>query len=107
ILACRIARAHTGRPVILRFEGHFHGWGDDLITGFAPPYDVPPSLGLTPGYALGTVMAPANDLDAVERLIRQRGDIAAVLLEPTGGSGGRPPLGPGVRGGPRERGPPP
>jgi glutamate-1-semialdehyde 2,1-aminomutase len=102
ILACRIARAHTGRPVILRFEGHFHGWGDDLITGFAPPYDVPPSLGLTPGYALGTVMAPANDLDTVERLIRQRGDIAAAILEPSGGSWGRLPLHPGFLAGLRE-----
>src|SRR5206468_3184021 len=34
MLACRIARAHTGRPVIVRFEGHLHGWGVDLITGF-------------------------------------------------------------------------
>ena len=45
MLACRVARAHTGRPTILRFEGHFHGWGDELVTGFAPPYDVPPSIG--------------------------------------------------------------
>ena len=37
MLACRVARAHTGRPTILRFEGHFHGWGDELVTGFAPP----------------------------------------------------------------------
>ena len=102
MLACRIARAHTGRPVIVRFEGHFHGWGDDLITGFAPPYDVPPSLGLVPGYALGTVMAPANDLDAVERLIRQRADIAAVILEPSGGSWGRLPLDPGFLAGLRD-----
>ena len=92
MLACRIARAHTGRGVILRLEGHFHGWGDDLITGFAPPFDVSPSLGLTPGAALGTVMAPANDLAAIERLLTQRGDIAAVILEPSGGSWGRIPL---------------
>src|SRR2546428_7515889 len=93
MLACRSAGADPGRPVILRFEGHFHGWGDELITGFAPPYDVPSSLGLAPGHALGTVMAPANDLEAVERLLRQRGDIAAVILEPSGGSWGRlPPL---------------
>ena len=102
MLACRIARAHTGRPVILRFEGHFHGWGDELVTGFAPPYDVPPSIGLAPGHALGVVTAPAHDLDAVERLIRQRGDIAGVILEPSGGSWGRLPLVPGFLGGLRE-----
>ena len=102
MLACRIARAHTGRPVILRFEGHFHGWGDELITGFAPPFDVPSSLGLAPGHALGTVMAPANDLEAVERLLHQRGDIAAVILEPSGGSWGRLPLVPGFLAGLRD-----
>ena len=51
----RRARPH-GRPTILRFEGHFHGWGDELVTGFAPPFDVPPSIGLAPGFRLGTVM---------------------------------------------------
>ncbi len=102
MLACRIARAHTGRPVILRLEGHFHGWGDELLTGFAPPFDVPPSLGLAPGARLGTVMAPANDLGAVERLLAQRGDVAAVILEPSGGSWGRLPLAPDYLGGLRE-----
>jgi glutamate-1-semialdehyde 2,1-aminomutase len=102
MLACRVARAHTGRPTILRLEGHFHGWGDELLTGFAPPFDIPPSLGLPPGAALGTVMAPANDLDEIERLLRQRGDVAAVILEPSGGSWGRLPLRPGYLAGLRE-----
>jgi glutamate-1-semialdehyde 2,1-aminomutase len=102
MLACRVARAHTGRPTILRLEGHFHGWGDELLTGFAPPFDVPPSIGLMPGARLGTVMAPANDLAEVERLLRQRGDVAAVILEPSGGSWGRLPLRPGYLAGLRE-----
>ena len=102
MLACRVARAHTGRPTILRFEGHFHGWGDELVTGFAPPYDVPPSIGLTPGFRLGTVMTPANDLDEVDRILRQRGDVAAVILEPSGGSWARLPLRPGFLAGLRE-----
>jgi glutamate-1-semialdehyde 2,1-aminomutase len=102
MLACRVARAHTGRPTILRFEGHFHGWGDELVTGFAPPYDVPPSIGLAPGFRLGTVMTRANDLDEVERILRQRGDVAAVILEPSGGSWARLPLRPGFLAGLRE-----
>ena len=102
MLACRVARAHTGRSVILRLEGHFHGWGDELVTGFAPPFDVPPSIGLSPGAALGTVMAPGNDLAAVERLLIQRRDVAAVILEPSGGSWGRIPLAPGYLAGLRE-----
>jgi glutamate-1-semialdehyde 2,1-aminomutase len=102
MLACRVARAHTGRPTILRLEGHFHGWGDELITGFAPPYDIAPSIGLPPGIGLGTVTAPANDLPAVERLLVQRGDVAALILEPSGGSWGRLPLRPGYLAGLRE-----
>jgi glutamate-1-semialdehyde 2,1-aminomutase len=102
MLACRIARAHTGRSVILRLEGHFHGWGDELVTGFAPPFDIPPSIGLPPGIALGTVMVRANDLAGVGRLLAQRGDVAAVILEPSGGSWGRLPLEPGYLAGLRE-----
>ena len=38
-LAIRFARAYTGRNKLLRFEGHFHGWHDDVIHGFQPPFD--------------------------------------------------------------------
>jgi glutamate-1-semialdehyde 2,1-aminomutase len=102
ILACRVARAHTGRPTIIRLEGHFHGWGDEMVTGFAPPFDVSPSIGLPPGAGLGVVITRANDLAAVERLLEQRGDVAAVILEPSGGSWGRLPLRPGYLAGLRE-----
>src|SRR5215207_395330 len=37
--AFRLARAHTGRPLILRFEGHYHGWSDEGLVGFANPMD--------------------------------------------------------------------
>jgi glutamate-1-semialdehyde 2,1-aminomutase len=37
--ALRVARAHTGRSLVLRFEGHYHGWGDEGLVGFAPPPD--------------------------------------------------------------------
>src|SRR5262249_17055014 len=87
---------------ILRFEGHFHGWGDELVTGFAPPFDVPPSTGLMPGFRLGTAMTPANDLDEVDRILKQRGDVAAVILEPSGGSWAPLPLRPGFLAGLRE-----
>src|SRR6516164_2560769 len=39
LLALRMARAYTGRRKILRFEGHFHGWHDDVVHGFAPPFE--------------------------------------------------------------------
>ena len=49
MLACRVARAHTGRSVILRLEGHFHGWGDELVTGFRwAPGGAQERFGVTP-----------------------------------------------------------
>jgi glutamate-1-semialdehyde 2,1-aminomutase len=85
LLAIRIARAHTGKKTILKFEGHFHGWHDYLLKGEKPPFDNYSLPGI-PDETLSTIaVLPANDLDAVaERLAK--GDIAAVILEPSGGS---------------------
>jgi glutamate-1-semialdehyde 2,1-aminomutase len=101
MLAARLARAFTGRGKLLRFEGHFHGWHDDLVTGFTVPFEVPPSRGLAPGTALGTVMVPA-DLDRVDRTLAADRDVAAVILEPSGASWGTVPLTPGFLAGLRE-----
>jgi glutamate-1-semialdehyde 2,1-aminomutase len=102
MLAARLARAFSGRGKLLRFEGHFHGWHDDLVSGFAYPFDAPPSLGLAPGTALGSVMIPANDLDRLDRTLRADGDVAAIILEPSGASWGMVPLVPGFLAGVRE-----
>ncbi|HEV8674478.1 MAG TPA: aminotransferase class III-fold pyridoxal phosphate-dependent enzyme [Methylomirabilota bacterium] len=102
MLAARLARAFTGRGKLLRFEGHFHGWHDDLATGFAYPFDAPTSLGLAPGAAVGSVMLPANDLDRVADTLARDRDIAGVILEPSGASWGTVPLAPGFLGGLRE-----
>ncbi len=102
MLAARLARAFTERGKLLRFEGHFHGWHDDLATGFACPFDVPPSRGLAPGTGLGAVMIPANDLDRLAETLRRDRDIAAVILEPSGASWGTVPLAPGFLAGVRE-----
>jgi glutamate-1-semialdehyde 2,1-aminomutase len=102
MLAARLARAFTGRGKLLRFEGHFHGWHDDLVSGFAYPFDAPPSIGLAPGTALGSVMIPANDLDRLDRTLRADHDVAAIILEPSGASWGMVPLVPGFLAGVRE-----
>ncbi len=102
MLAARLARAWAGRGKLLRFEGHFHGWHDDLATGFAVPFDVPPSRGLAPGTAAGSVAIPANDLDRLEATLAADRDIAAVILEPSGASWGTVPLVPGFLAGVRE-----
>lgn len=93
-LALRLARAYTGRSRAIKFTGHFHGWHDGVVAGVNPPYDVPMSAGV-PGATLDQVLAcPPNDAKAVESLI-ERGDVAAVILEPAGGQAGTTPTIPG------------
>ena len=46
MMAMRLARAFTGRDMILKFEGHFHGWHDYAVAAMQPPYDVPLSKGV-------------------------------------------------------------
>jgi glutamate-1-semialdehyde 2,1-aminomutase len=93
-LALRLARAHTGRPKVVKFEGHFHGWHDYALTGVKPPYEFPNSSGI-PGETLAQViLCPPNDLAVLEALLAARQDVAAVILEPGGGSSGTIPTDP-------------
>lgn len=95
MMALRLARAYTGRRKILKFQGHFHGWHDYVVSGFIPPFDVPVSTGV-PAETLSTVLvAPPNDIAAVESLLSAHEDVAAVILEPGGGTGGAIPPKPG------------
>jgi glutamate-1-semialdehyde 2,1-aminomutase len=81
LLALRIARAHTGRERVLRLDGHFHGWHDEALCHFSP---AGPS-GFNPG-TIGTVdLASPFDIDAVDDVLSAR-DVAALILEPGGGS---------------------
>ena len=90
-LALRLARAHTGKSKIVKLEGHFHGWHDYAFIGVKPPYDVPGSAGI-PGETLAQVLlCPPNDLAALEAILGSRQDVAAVILEPGGGSAGTIP----------------
>jgi glutamate-1-semialdehyde 2,1-aminomutase len=79
--ALRLARAATGRPKFLRFEGHYHGWLDNVafgIAGLGPWTDGLPDRALDEA-----VVLPWNDLAAVERTLASRAEtVAAVLTEP-------------------------
>jgi glutamate-1-semialdehyde 2,1-aminomutase len=90
-MAVRLARIVTGRPRILKFAGHFHGWSDTVLPGSDPPYD-----GTIPGVprmvAAATAVVPPNDPAAVERALESDPDIGAVILEPTGGHWGQVPI---------------
>ncbi len=91
--AFRLARAHTGRPLILKFEGHYHGWADEGLVGFAPPPDkwgtddeptrLHPSQGVIPEVLDKFVVARWNDPDHLRKRVDQyRGQIAAIVFEP-------------------------
>jgi glutamate-1-semialdehyde 2,1-aminomutase len=93
-LAMRIARAYTNRPKILKFQGHFHGWHDGVALAVDPPYDVPWSAGVPASTLDQILLCPPNDIKAVETVL-QRGDVAAVILEPAGGGSSTIPTIPG------------
>lgn len=96
--ALRLARAYTGRPKVIKFEGCYHGHADGLLaragSGVAT-LGLPDSPGVPPSYAQETIVLPYNDLDAVARAFRQQGDsIAAVIVEPVAANMGVVPPSP-------------
>jgi glutamate-1-semialdehyde 2,1-aminomutase len=89
-LALRLARAFTGKKHVIKFAGHFHGWHEGLEIGVRPPYKAEPEAGqLDEVVQLVSVVAP-NDIDGVRARLAM-GDVAAVILEPTGGHFGAVP----------------
>src|SRR5262249_20108688 len=92
LMALRLARIHTGRPRVLKFLGHFHGWHDFLIPAADPPFDGHPVPGIPGEMAGQTVAIPPNDPDAVERALAGDPQIGCVILEPTGGHFGAVPI---------------
>jgi glutamate-1-semialdehyde 2,1-aminomutase len=83
----RLARGFTGRDVVVKFEGCYHGHSDALLAKGAgsgvATLGIPGSPGVTEGAARDTATAPFNDLDAVRSLFHaRRHEIAAVIVEP-------------------------
>ncbi|MFN6963004.1 MAG: glutamate-1-semialdehyde 2,1-aminomutase [Pyrinomonadaceae bacterium] len=90
--AMRLARGFTGRSKIVKFDGCYHGHGDSFLSkagsGVAT-LGLPDSPGVTAATARDTLNARYNDLASVERLFAEnRGDIAAVFIEPVAGNMG-------------------
>lgn len=84
--ALRVARAATGRDLIIKFDGGYHGHADSLLveagSGVAT-LSIPGSAGVAAAVAAQTLVAGYNDLAAVERLLTaNRGKVAAVIVEP-------------------------
>jgi len=91
--AIRLARGVTGRPKILKFEGHYHGWHDDLLVSSnvlpssalglpSDPIKIPDSSGLNRSALDDTIVVPWNDLHILQSaLANNRGQIAAIITE--------------------------
>jgi glutamate-1-semialdehyde 2,1-aminomutase len=91
--AIRLARGVTGRPKILKFEGHYHGWHDDLLVSSnvlppsalglrSDPIKIPDSSGLNRSALDDTIVVPWNDLHALQRAVENNpGQIAAIISE--------------------------
>ena len=105
--AIRLARGVTGRDLLVKFEGCYHGHSDSLLakgagSGLAT-LGIPGSPGVTEGAAKDTLTAPFNDLEGVRTLFAERGrEIAVVIVEPIAANMGVVPPAPGFLEGLRE-----
>ncbi len=91
--AFRLARGHTGRRKIIKFEGHYHGWSDSVLINTNPqpvtalghpnsPIRIPDSSGILEECWLDTIVVPWNDIEALERAMEVHGrDAACVVTE--------------------------
>jgi glutamate-1-semialdehyde 2,1-aminomutase len=88
--ALRLARGHTGRSLIVKFEGCYHGHADSLLVkagSGALTLGSPDSAGVPPEIASCTLVLPYNDAEALRRAFEESGgDIAAVIVEPIAGN---------------------
>lgn len=84
LLAIRLARAFTGRSLIVRVAGHYHGWHDHAVSGYVSHFDGSPAPGVLPGVASGTILVRPDDHEAWSWLTGSGADIAAVIAEPLG-----------------------
>ncbi len=83
--AIRLARGYTGKNKIIKFEGCYHGHVDSLLvkagSGLAT-FGVSSSAGIPKSLIEETLIVPLNDLDMVNKVLRENEDIAAVIIEP-------------------------
>jgi glutamate-1-semialdehyde 2,1-aminomutase len=105
--AIRLARGYTGRDLLIKFDGCYHGHSDALLAHGAgsgvATFGIPGSPGVTEGAARDTLTVRFNDLDAVRTVFAGRGeDVAVVIVEPIAANMGVVPPAPGFMEGLRE-----
>ena len=91
--AVKLARGYTGRDRVIKFEGHYHGWMDNVHYSVAPPLDeagpddapvpVPVSAGVSRATAQEIIVLPWNNINALQKTLDREGhDVAAIMMEP-------------------------
>jgi glutamate-1-semialdehyde 2,1-aminomutase len=92
LLAIRLARAFTQKRKIVRFAGHFHGWHDQVAFAVTSHFDGSVPAGILPSVAGEAIVCRPGDLGALQRILDENDDVAAVIMEPTGATFGLVPL---------------
>lgn len=90
--AIRLARGYTGKNKIIKFDGHYHGHADSFLvkagSGLAT-FNIQTVPGVTAGVANDTLVAAYNSLNEVKKLIAEnKGEVAAIIVEPVAGNMG-------------------
>ena len=90
--AVRLARGYTGKNKIIKFDGHYHGHADSFLvkagSGLAT-FNIQTVPGVTAGVTNDTLVASYNNLDEVKKLVTEnKGEIAAIIIEPVAGNMG-------------------
>jgi glutamate-1-semialdehyde 2,1-aminomutase len=95
LMAVRLARAFSGKPKLIRFNYHFHGWHDHMTSGHTNHFDGTPTTGVLDAVAGNVLLCDQNDEAGLAKLLEQhQGEIAAAIIEPTGANGGKLPIDP-------------
>ncbi|MBN33055.1 MAG: aspartate aminotransferase family protein [Dehalococcoidia bacterium] len=89
-IALRLARSFTNKNKFLKFEGHYHGWMDSVLYNSHPDVSSEETLfdpiaesgGISKGTADEVVIAPWNDIEALESILKVHNDISAIITEP-------------------------
>ena len=81
-MAVRLARAFTGKNKLVRFHGHYHGWLDDMTSGYATHFDGSSVIGVPESTAVNSVAVDPYDDSCLDKLLAGENDIAAVIVEP-------------------------
>ena len=87
LLAIRMSRSYTGKTKLVKLREHFHGWNDYV----APGSGINTETGI-PSETLGTVIVSEPEISKLKHIFEQDDNIAAIILEPTGGHWGQFPL---------------